>query len=178
MGWLGRLCIVVSGFSRTVCEMTHSIAIRTATADDVPAVVALLNEAFAMERAFVDRDRTSIAEITHYFGTGTFLVVDGANGALAACMYLEPRGDHLYLGMLAVSPAHQGHGLGRQMMAAAERQATELGCSAIDIRIVNRRTELPPFYRALGFVECGTEPFEDPLLTQPSHFVQMTKKVG
>jgi hypothetical protein len=53
-----------------------------------------------------------------------------------------------------------------------------LGCSAIDIRIVNRRTELPPFYRALGFVEAGTEVFEDPLLIKPAHFIRMTKEVG
>src|SRR5215212_3945648 len=109
--------------------MTDTSTIRTATLNDVAAIVALLNAAFAMERAFVDRDRASVAEITHYFATGgTFFVVDGANGALAACMYLEQRSDRLYLGMLAVGPAHQGHGLGRQMMAAAERHALSLGC--------------------------------------------------
>ena len=63
------------------------------------------------------------------------------------------------------------------MMAAAERQAVSLGCGAIDIRIVDRRTELPPFYRSLGFVDNGTEPFEDPLLTKPAHVIRMTKPV-
>ena len=130
-------------------------------------------------RAFVvDRDRTTIPEITHYFDTGTFFVVDGDDGALASCMYLEQRGDRFYLGMLAVNPSQQGRGLGRQMMAAAERHAVSLGCHSIDIRIVNRRTELPPFYRSLGFVECGTEVFDEPLLTKPSHFILMTKEVG
>ena len=160
--------------------------IRSAMVDDVPRLVAIINAAFAMERAFVDRDRTSVEEIAKYFGTGTFFVVDGeAFGgpdgrpdALASCMYLEQRGDRLYLGMLAVSPALQGRGLGKQMMAAAERHAASLGCHAIDIRIVNRRTELPPFYRALGFVDSGTEPFDDPALTKPSHFILMSKSVG
>ena len=92
-------------------------------------------------------------------------------------MYLEQRGDRVYLGMLAVSPAQQGRGLGRQMMAAAERHAASLGCHAIDIRIVDRRTELPPFYRSLGFVDSGTEPFEDPLLTKPCHFIRMSKEL-
>jgi predicted N-acetyltransferase YhbS len=160
--------------------------IRSATQDDVPRLVALINAAFAMERAFVDRDRTSVEEITKYFNTGTFFVVDGTPlggppgkpDALASCMYLEQRGDRLYLGMLAVSPALQGHGLGRQMMAAAERHAAALGCHAIDIRIVDRRIELPPFYRSLGFVDSGTEPFDDPFLTKPSHFILMTKQVA
>ena len=52
------------------------------------------------------------------------------------------------------------------------------GCNAIDIRIVDRRTELPPFYRSLGFVDNGTEPFDDPLLTKPCHFIRMTKELA
>jgi predicted N-acetyltransferase YhbS len=158
--------------------MAETLAIRTATAADVPRIVALLNAAFAMEREFIDKDRTSAPEIEQYMTTGTFFVVDGDANGLASCMYLEQRVERLYLGMLAVNPSQQGRGVGRQMMAAAERQADSLGCHAIDIRIVNRRTELPPFYRALGFVDNGTEPLEEPLLTKPAHFIRMTKKVG
>jgi GNAT superfamily N-acetyltransferase len=80
--------------------------------------------------------------------------------------------------MLAVEPGQQGRGVGRQMMASAERHAAALGCGAIDIRIVNRRTELPPFYRSLGFVETGTEPLIDPLLTKPAHFITMAKELA
>jgi GNAT superfamily N-acetyltransferase len=152
--------------------------LRAAGTGDVPAIVALLNAAFAMEWDFINRDRTTAAEIAGYLETGTFFVVDGDADGLGACMYLEQRGDRLYLGMLAVNPAAQGRGLGRQMMAAAEQHAASLGCRAIDIRIVDRRTELPPFYRALGFVDNGTEPFVDPLLTKPAHFIRMTKAVG
>jgi GNAT superfamily N-acetyltransferase len=158
--------------------MANTLLTRAATLDDVPRIVALLNAAFAMERAFIDRDRASVEEITQYLGTGTFLLADGDDGGLASCMYLEPRGDRLYLGMLAVDPAQQKRGLGRLMIAAAQRQAHASGCRAIDIRIVDRRTELPPFYRALGFVDAGTEPFEDPLLTKPCQFLRMTKAVG
>lgn len=151
--------------------------IRTAAATDVPAIVALLNAAFAMERDFIDKDRTSAPEIERSMTTGTFFVVDGDAGGLASCMYLEQRGDRMYLGMLAVRPGQQGSGLGRRMMAEAERQAAALACHALDIRIVNRRIELPPFYRRLGFVDNGTEPLEDPLLTKPAHFIRMTKQL-
>ena len=157
--------------------MPDTLSTRAATVEDVPRIVTLLNAAFAMERAFIDRDRTSIEEITRYMGTGSFFVVDGDDG-LRACMYLERRGDRMYLGMLAVNPAQQKRGLGRLMMAAAEQRAAAGGCRAIDIRIVDRRTELPPFYRALGFVDSGTEPFDDPLLTKPCYFLLMTKAVG
>jgi ribosomal protein S18 acetylase RimI-like enzyme len=157
--------------------MASTISIRTATADDVPDLVDLLNRAFAMERAFVDRDRTTAAEIASLQDTGTFFVVDSEDGVLAACMYLQKRGDRLYLGMLAVHPSQQQRGVGRRMMADAERHAASVGCHAIDIRIVDRRTELPPFYRSLGFVDSGIEPFTDPALTKPCHFIRMTKEL-
>ena len=44
-------------------------------------------------------------------------------------------------------------------------------------RIVDRRLELPPLYRALGFVDNGGALFDDPLLTKPCHFILMTKEV-
>ena len=157
--------------------MAETISIRSASAQDIAGIVPLLNAAFAMERDFIDKDRTSVPEIERYMTTGTFFLVDGDAAGLAACMYLELRGDRVYLGMLAVNPSQQGRGLGRQMMAAAERHAASLGCGAIDIRIVNRRTELPPFYRGLGFVDNGTEPLEDAKLTKPAHFIRMTKAV-
>ena len=154
------------------------ISIRTAIADDVPLIVALMNAAFAMERDFIDKDRTSTPEIARYMTTGTFHVVDGEAGGLNSCMYLEQRGDRMYLGMLAVAPGRQGSGLGRRMMDEADRQAAAHGCCALDIRIVDRRTELPPFYRKLGFVDNGTEPLVEPKLTKPAHFIRMTKPCG
>ena len=45
------------------------------------------------------------------------------------------------------------------------------------LRIVDRRVELPPLYRALGFVDNGTAPFDDRLLTKPCHFILMSKEV-
>ncbi len=157
--------------------MPEIISIRTAAADDVPRIVALLNAAFAMERDFIDKDRTSLPEIERYMTTGTFYVVDGEADSLASCMYLEQRGDRMYLGMLAVRPGQQGRGLGRRMMDEADRQAAARGCRALDIRIVDRRTELPPFYRKLGFVDNGTEPLVEPKLTKPAHFIRMTRPV-
>src|SRR3954466_9412959 len=98
--------------------MAATLSLRTATASDIPRIVSLLNAAFAMERAFMDRDRTSASEIAQYLDRGTFFVVDGEDEQLAACMYVERRDRRMYLGMLAINPALQGRGLGRQLMAA------------------------------------------------------------
>jgi predicted N-acetyltransferase YhbS len=158
--------------------VSNTLVVRTGGADDIPKIVALLNAAFAMERAFIDRERTSPQEIAQLLQAGTFLVADGAAGALAGCVYIEPRGNRAYMGMLAVDPSLQGRGLGRRLIASVENRATELGCSGIDIRIVDRRVELPPLYRALGFRDNGTAAFDDPLLTKPCHFLLMSKELA
>ena len=61
--------------------------------------------------------------------------------------------------MLAVDPAEQGKGLGRAMVRAAEDYCRTKGCSALDLLVINLRTDLPPFYRRLGYKEVGTEEF-------------------
>ena len=156
--------------------MSETVVIRTAGAEDVPGIVALLNVAFGMEREFVDRDRTSADEIEALMRTGTFLVADGAD-PLVACAYVELHGTRAYMGMLAVDPSMQGRGFGRRMIAAVENRAIDAGCTGIDIKIVDRRVELPPLYRALGFRDNGMASFDDPLLTKPCHFLLMSKEL-
>jgi len=151
--------------------------IATATEADVQRLTALINSAFALEKFFVSSDRTTPDQIRGYLSTGTFLVVRGRDADLAACVYLERRGDRAYVGMLSVDPSRQKTGLGRLMMDAAERRAADLGCRAVDIRVVNLREELPPFYRARGYVECGEEPFDNPFATRPAHYMLMTKEL-
>jgi len=152
--------------------------IRIATADDAPALLALINGAFSVEKFFVDRERTTREELDSYFGRGTFFLLDGNDGSLAASQYFEWRGDRAYVGMLAVHPDLQGRGIGRQMMAAAEEHARELGCRGVDIRVVNLREELPPFYRSLGYVETGrSEPVDAPGASKPYHFILMSKEL-
>lgn len=158
--------------------MTATLAVRAATDADVPAVTALVNAAFAVERAFVDRDRTSADEIRSMMAKGTFFVADHTDGSMLAAMYLERRAAHVYLGMLSIQPSQQGRGVGRAMMSAAETQCRAWGCTALDIRILHLRTELPPFYLKLGFIETGrTEFVEDPLSREPYYFILMSKSI-
>jgi len=160
------------GYSRT---LDNPFSIREATPADVPALLRVINAAYLVEREFVEGDRLSEKDLRRTLGQGTFLVATRGDGEAIANVFLQRTApDRMYLGLLAVDPAEQRHGLGRLMMAAAERHSRDAGCRAIDIRIVNLRTELPPFYRSLGFVSNGTAPFEDPRLFKPAHFLVMT----
>lgn len=149
-------------------------AIRVANDRDVPALVRVINAAYRVEEFFVDGDRTDEAEVRERLGRGRFLALDGDDGALAACVWVELRGERGYFGMLSVDPARQGRGLGRRLVGAAEEACRLAGCVAMDIVVVNLREELPPFYNRLGYVEAGTRPYPD-RTKLPCHFILMSK---
>ena len=92
-------------------------------------------------------------------------------------MYVELQGERAYFGLLAVDPARQHRGLGRRLIDEAENHARADGCHAMDLRIVNLREELPPFYRRLGYVETGSSalPRAEIKSKLPCHFVVMCK---
>jgi GNAT superfamily N-acetyltransferase len=159
--------------------MPSGLSVRLATPADAAAIVDLVNAAFAVEKAFVDGERTSLEEILRLLHTGVFLLADAEDRSRPiACAYVEQRGFRVYLGMLSVDPARQGTGLGRQMMTAVEQYCRERRARTIDIRILSLRPELPPFYRKLDFVEEGTAPYENPKSTRPGYFLLMSKDLG
>ena len=151
---------------------------RLATEADAEAISTLVNAAFKVERFFIDRDRIDPGKVREMLGTGKYLLVED-NGTLIGCVYVELRGQRAYFGLLGVDPSRQGQGLGRKMVEEAESYARAAGCEFIDLRIVNLRTELPPFYRRLGYMETGTEPFAaDAKPSRPCHFIKMSKPLG
>ena len=99
------------------------------------------------------------------------------DGQLVGSIYVEVRGARGYFGMLSVDPTRQKAGIGRLLVERAESEFRAAGCQAVDIKIVHLRTELPPYYRALGYLETGSEPFVDDSLKQAAHFVVMSKRL-
>lgn len=156
--------------------MNHVSEIRVATTADAEKITAVINAAFRIaEEFFVDGNRITLEEVEESFARGAFLVAcDGDD--LRGCVYVEPRGERAYLGLLSVDPARQQSGLGSRLMAAGEAYCRERGARFMDIYIVNLRKELPEFYRRRGYLEDGTTPFPPDVPTkQPCHFINMSK---
>jgi len=148
---------------------------RIAEARDVEPIVRLINTAFAVERFFIERERTNPQMVRAYMEKGKFLVAENGS-TLAGCVYVELRGERGYFGLLAVDPARQRTGVGHHLVETAEQYFRTAGCRFSDLRVVDVRTELPPFYRRLGYVETGTDAYISELPPKlPAHFVNMTK---
>src|SRR5689334_20963027 len=156
--------------------MKQSPEIRRAVLADAEQITAVINAAFRIvEGFFIDGNRIKLEEVQQSFESGAFLVATDED-ALSGCVYVEPRGERAYLGLLSVDPARQQKGLGSRLMTAAEEYGREQGARFMDIYIVNLRTDLPPFYQQRGYYENGTTPFPPDVPTkQPCHFINMSK---
>jgi GNAT superfamily N-acetyltransferase len=156
---------------------------RPATLADVTELVRVINLAYVVEADMFVGQRTSEADVRERVArpNAAFLVVPhdtvgGAPGALAASVYVETRGDHGYFGMLAVDPTHQGRGLGRALVRAAEKYARGVGCDVMDLDVVDLRSQLTVFYGSLGYEAIGESPYPRPEQTKrPVRLIHMSK---
>lgn len=152
--------------------------IRIASSADAEQITAIINAAFRIaEEFFVDGNRITLDEVHRLLAKGAFFVAQDDNG-LSGCVYVEPRGERAYLGLLSVDPSRQQSGLGSRVMTAGEEYCRERGARFMDILIVNLRGDLPAFYGRRGYVENGTTPFPPEIPTkQPCHFINMSKSL-
>ncbi|MFJ8163792.1 GNAT family N-acetyltransferase [Streptomyces sp. NPDC096136] len=143
-----------------------ALSFRSAVEEDVPALVALVESAYrgdasragwTTEADYLDGQRTDPSGVGAIIADpdSTLLVVERGD-ELVACCQLEHRGDHAYFGMFAVRPGLQGAGLGKEVMAEAERRAREdWKVSEMRMTVVNVREELIAYYVRRGYRRTG-----------------------
>ena len=85
----------------------------------------------------------------------TILKYTDDGGHIQACVYLENKGDELYLGMLSVNPELQAGGIGRLLLHEAEAIAAELAIQVIMITVISTRAELIAWYHRRGYKATG-----------------------
>ncbi|MGA4843477.1 GNAT family N-acetyltransferase [Streptomyces sp. G45] len=151
---------------------THGdLTFRDATDADVDALVALVESAYrgddsragwTTEADILEGQRTDPEGVAAVINTpNSKLLTVERDGRIVACCQLEHRGEHAYFGMFAVSPALQGAGLGKVIMAQAERTARETwGVREMHMTVISVREELIAWYERRGYRRTGkTTPF-------------------
>ena len=75
---------------------------------------------------------------------------------MAGCVHLERTGEECYLGMLTIRSTAQRMGLGRQLLEAAERWATDHWRSrSMHMTVIVQRPELIAWYERRGYRRTG-----------------------
>ena len=145
-----------------------SFSFRKAGTADVPAIVALVESAYrgdasragwTTEADLLDGQRVDpvgVGDIVARNGNCILLAQDSQDARLLACCHLERQGDSCYFGMFSVKPTLQGGGLGKRMLAEAERMArTEWGSSRMEMTVISIRDELVAWYERRGYRRTG-----------------------
>ncbi len=139
---------------------------RLATPADIGAIVALVESAYrgdvsrkgwTTEADLLDGQRTDPISVADLLAKPGCCVLLGACAAdLIACANIERRGDVAYFGMFSVRPDAQGTGLGRAMLAEAERIArSDWMCTEMQMTVISVRDELIGWYERRGYRRTG-----------------------
>ena len=153
--------------------------------DHVAGLVQLVNSAYrgdssragwTTEADLLDGQRTDAAALQEFIDAGqragdrAMLLLEDAAGP-AACVQLEQQGDKAYLGMLTIRPTLQAGGLGRALLAAAERHVREhWQARAVVMTVIEQRPELIAWYQRRGYAptgEFGAFPYGDARFGEP-----------
>ncbi|MFI5685372.1 GNAT family N-acetyltransferase [Streptomyces sp. NPDC051636] len=142
------------------------LVFRDGTDADVDALVALIESAYrgdtsragwTTEADILEGQRTDPEEVLEVIKSpDSRLLTVEQDGRIVACCQLEHRGDHAYFGMFAVSPEQQGAGLGKVIIAEAERQARETwGVTEMHMTVISVRDDLIAWYERRGYRRTG-----------------------
>ncbi|SFI67392.1 GNAT family N-acetyltransferase [Albimonas pacifica] len=156
------------------------LAIRPARPADAPALSALVRESFALYVPRMGREPAPMAQdFPADIAAGRCWAADGPDGLLGLLVaYADgPAEDpSFHLETVAVSPAAQGAGLGRALIAFAEDEARSRGLPCVRLYTNASMVENLALYPRLGYVETGRRTengfervfFEKPLPPAPA----------
>lgn len=134
---------------------------------DSEVIANLVNKAYRPEPGasgwthesdLVSGSRTSASQITETISKPNSVILAGLkNSTIIACVHVEKKGNNSYIGMLAVNPALQGTGAGKQILSEAEKYALEVfGAERFVMVVVSSRRDLISFYLRRGYQQTGS----------------------
>ena len=136
------------------------MALREATAKDVPLIVAMLAD------DALGREREQLTDMTPYLRALEAIQVDPhnwqyvweENGEVLGCLQLtiipglSQQGSwHAQIEGVRTLGTRRGSGIGKKMMAAIMQIARDKGCKSMQLLTNKSRVDAQRFYRNLGF---------------------------
>ena len=129
--------------------MVEGVRIRSYEHADEDQVVALW-QACELTRPWNDPRRDIARKLDTQ--AGPFLVAE-AEGSLVGTAMVGYDGHLFWINYLAVHPARRTQGIGRALMARAERELTSLGCPKLNLQVRSSNGQVLAFYARLGYLQ-------------------------
>ncbi len=119
-------------------------------------LLALILSSFAYMEGVIDppssATRLTLAALAYKAGDEiAFVAVEGER--LVGCIFCRPEPESLYVGKFAVSPSHQGKGIGAKLLAVAEEVAREKGLPRLRLETRIELTDNHASFARWGFVK-------------------------
>jgi GNAT superfamily N-acetyltransferase len=135
--------------------------LRRATADDLAAVTALQQAAYAKNRALLGVEPLPLtADYAAVFAEHEIWLADGAHG-LDGVLILKARAEDLLIWSVATAPAAQGSGIGNRLLEFAESRARRLGLHCIRLYTGEPLSGNIAWYQRHGYVHERVEQLPD-----------------
>lgn len=129
--------------------------IRAATVADVSAIAEIVDQAYRHYTIRMDKPPgPMLDDYAARVSEGAVWVLEEGD-ALAGIIVLLPTTNYLLLDNIAVSPARQGLGMGRQLLAFAEAEAVRRGYQEIRLYTHQTMVENQRLYASIGYEETG-----------------------
>ena len=143
-----------------------TVRFRAATQADIPALVALVTSAYrgdvsrqgwTTEADLLDGQRIDPDVLARDIGRArSRILVAERGGEMLACAHVAEEDGAGYFGMFSVRPDLQGGGVGKAMLAEAERIAREeWQLPTMRMTVIDIRDELIAFYERRGYARTG-----------------------
>ncbi|GAB3506850.1 GNAT family N-acetyltransferase [Pseudoxanthomonas daejeonensis] len=143
-----------------------SLHFRAATQADIPALVDLVTSAYrgdssrsgwTTEADMLDGQRIDpVVLAADIVRPRSVVLLAERAGQLLACAHVADEDGAGYFGMFSVRPDLQGSGVGKAVLAEAERIAREdWQLPAMRMSVIDIRDELIAFYQRRGYVRTG-----------------------
>ena len=165
---LRRLCYSAAMQPATTAE---ELEFRCAIPADVADIVALVESAYrgdasragwTTEADLLDGQRTDAEELAGILkDTDSRLLLATRGREIVGCVLLRREAAGAYIGMLAVRPSLQALGIGKRLLAEAEKRARiEFGAERSRMTVIEQRRDLIGWYVRRGYLlTTRIEPF-------------------
>jgi len=156
---------------RQKLTVQNAIKLRTAVKEDIPELGRVIQFAYRggkPQRSWTNEDkvvagiRITVEELESLVAsTDKVVILAQMNEEIVGCVLVEKEAEEAHIGMLAVDPDKQSFGIGKTLLAAAEKHAcNSFACTKSVMTILCGRDELMAWYNRAGYSDTGkTKPF-------------------